>query len=185
MATGLSPFRTVAAATRGAAALLGLTSPAERWVSGLADSPIDAVRRATAHRRGHRRVRQVLARWTQAAGAPVRREVDLPPLCSRRSGRWCGAPPRPRWRRRLSSSSWAWVASLAEQVTSTTSRWWLDSVTSMAVTMPPAVAMEMATAVATAPTNAWSGAVYSRRVIEQRWSGGGRASGGLVAAGRR
>ena len=45
--------------------------------------------------------------------------------------------------------------SLAEQVTSTTSRSWLDSATSMAVTIPPAAEM----AVATAPTIPWSGAV--------------------------
>ena len=45
--------------------------------------------------------------------------------------------------------------SLAEQVTSRTSRSWLDSATSIAVTTPPAWAM----AVATAPTIPWSGAV--------------------------
>ena len=49
----------------------------------------------------------------------------------------------------------AWSESLAEQVTSTTSRSWLDSATSIAVTTPPACAI----AVATAPTIPWSGAV--------------------------
>src|SRR3954462_11871415 len=44
--------------------------PATRWISGLGDSRIDAVRRAPAHRRGHRRDRQVPARWARVAGAP-------------------------------------------------------------------------------------------------------------------
>ena len=53
-------------------------------------------------------------------------------------------------------------ASDAEHVTSTTSRSWRDSVTSIAVTTPPDAAIW----VATAPTTPWSGAVYSRMVIE-------------------
>src|SRR4051812_4190588 len=61
-----------------------------------------------------------------------------------------------------SSSSLACSASLAEQVTSTTSRSWLESATSIAVTMPPACAI----AVATAPTTPWSGAVCRRIVME-------------------
>src|SRR3954462_9539918 len=60
------------------------------------------------------------------------------------------------------TTSSAWSASAAEQVTSTTSRSWLESATSIAVTMPPAVAI----AVATAPTTPWSGAVCSRIVME-------------------
>jgi hypothetical protein len=60
------------------------------------------------------------------------------------------------------STSLAWPASAAEQVTSSTSRWWLDSATSIAVTMPP----EAAIAVATWPTTAWSGRVCSRIVME-------------------
>ena len=55
-----------------------------------------------------------------------------------------------------------WSASDAEQVTSTTSRSWLESATSIAVTIPPSAAI----AVATAPTTPWSGAVCSRMVIE-------------------
>ena len=47
-------------------------------------------------------------------------------------------------------------------MTSSTSRWWLDSATSIAVTIPPAWAI----AVATCPTTAWSGAVCRRIVIE-------------------
>src|SRR3954451_11099585 len=61
-----------------------------------------------------------------------------------------------------SSSSWEWSASLAEHVTSSTSRSRVESTTSIAVTTPPADAM----AVATAPTTPWSGAVCSRMVIE-------------------
>ena len=47
-------------------------------------------------------------------------------------------------------------------MTSSTSRSWLDSATSIAVTIPPAWAI----AVATWPTTAWSGAVCRRIVIE-------------------
>src|SRR6187200_1521918 len=65
------------------------------------------------------------------------------------------------WRTASTRTS-AWSASAAEQVTSTTSRSWLESATSIAVTMPPADAI----AVATAPTTPWSGAVCSRIVIE-------------------
>ena len=61
-----------------------------------------------------------------------------------------------------STRSSAWSASEAEQVTSTTRRSWLESATSIAVTMPPAEAM----AVATAPTIPWSGRVCSRIVME-------------------
>src|SRR5262245_8190571 len=61
-----------------------------------------------------------------------------------------------------STSTSAWSASAAEQVTSTTRRSWLESATSIAVTMPPAVAI----AVATAPTTPWSGTVCSRMVME-------------------
>ena len=46
-------------------------------------------------------------------------------------------------------------ASDALQVTSTTSRSWLESATSIAVTIPPSRAI----AVATVPTTPWSGAV--------------------------
>src|SRR3954471_3953606 len=60
------------------------------------------------------------------------------------------------------SRSCEWSASLAEQVTSRTSRSRVESTTSIAVTTPPADAM----AVATAPTTPWSGAVCSRMVIE-------------------
>src|SRR3954452_20241889 len=56
----------------------------------------------------------------------------------------------------------AWSASAAEQVTSTTRRSWLESATSIAVTIPPALAI----AVATAPTTPWSGAVWRRIVME-------------------
>src|SRR4051812_15372161 len=68
----------------------------------------------------------------------------------------------PSTSRTASTSTSAWSASAAEQVTSTTRRSWLESATSMAVTMPPAVAI----AVATAPTTPWSGAVWRRIVIE-------------------
>ena len=61
-----------------------------------------------------------------------------------------------------SSSSWEWSASLAEQVTSRTSRSRVESTTSIAVTTPPAAEI----AVATAPTIPWSGAVCRRMVIE-------------------
>ena len=54
------------------------------------------------------------------------------------------------------------VASAALHVTSTTSRSWLESATSIAVTIPPSRAI----AVATLPTTPWSGAVCSRMVIE-------------------
>jgi hypothetical protein len=60
------------------------------------------------------------------------------------------------------TSSREWSASAAEQVTSTTSRSWRDSVTSIAVTTPPPLAID----VATVPTTWWSGAVYNRMVIE-------------------
>src|SRR4051794_11228595 len=60
------------------------------------------------------------------------------------------------------TTSSAWSASAAEHVTSTTRRSWLESATSIAVTIPPAAA----TAVATAPTTPWSGAVWRRMVIE-------------------
>src|SRR5215210_7949880 len=53
-------------------------------------------------------------------------------------------------------------ASAALHVTSTTRRSWLESATSIAVTMPPSRAI----AVATIPTTPWSGAVWRRIVIE-------------------
>ncbi len=55
-----------------------------------------------------------------------------------------------------------WSASAALHVTSTTSRSWLESATSIAVTIPPSRAI----AVATLPTTPWSGAVCRRMVIE-------------------
>src|SRR3954451_22617331 len=68
----------------------------------------------------------------------------------------------PSRRSTAATTSSAWSASAAEQVTSTTRRSWLESGPSIAVTMPPAAAI----AVATAPTTPWSGAVWRRIVIE-------------------
>jgi hypothetical protein len=62
----------------------------------------------------------------------------------------------------LSTTDWLCSESWAEQVTSTTSRSWRDSAMSIAVTMPPACAM----VVATVPITPGSGSVYSRMVIE-------------------
>src|SRR3954447_10873756 len=86
----------------------------------------------------------------------------LPPMCRRkvRSLTLYTAAPSPA--PAACSSSWEWSASLAEHVTSRTSRSRVESTTSIAVTTPPAEAM----AGATAPTTPWSGAVCSRMVIE-------------------
>ena len=72
----------------------------------------------------------------------------LPPMWSRKVRSltlWTSTPST--WLTASTSTS-EWSASAAEQVTSTTRRSWLESATSMAVTMPPADAI----AVATAPT---------------------------------
>ena len=86
----------------------------------------------------------------------------LPPRCSRKVRSLTLCTVTPPTASTAATRSWEWSASEAEQVTSTTSRSWRDSVTSIAVTTPPLVAI----AVATAPTTPWSGAVYNRMVIE-------------------
>src|SRR3954447_10803873 len=86
----------------------------------------------------------------------------LPPMWSRKVRSLTLCTSTPSTCRTASTITSAWSASAAEQVTSTTSRSWLESATSMAVTMPPAEAI----AVATAPTTPWPGAVCSRIVIE-------------------
>jgi hypothetical protein len=63
----------------------------------------------------------------------------------------------------IAATSWSvCVASMPEQVRSTTSRSCRESATSIAVTIPPC----SATTVATCPTSAWSGVVCRRTVIE-------------------
>ena len=86
----------------------------------------------------------------------------LPPMCSRkvRSETLCTVDALDRLD--LVDDLVACSESLAEQVTSTTSRSWRDSAMSIAVTMPPACAI----VVATVPITPGSGAVYSRMVIE-------------------
>ncbi len=79
----------------------------------------------------------------------------LPPMCSRNVRSLVLCTSTPSTPSTADTSCSAWSESLAEQVTSTTSRSWLDSATSIAVTMPPACEI----AVATAPTIPWSGAV--------------------------
>ena len=86
----------------------------------------------------------------------------LPPMWSRKVRSltlWTSTPST--WSAAATSCS-AWSASLAEQVTSRTSRSCRDSATSIAVTIPPTWEI----AVATDPTIPWSGAVCSRMVIE-------------------
>ena len=72
----------------------------------------------------------------------------LPPMCRRNVRSLVLCTSTPSTASTAATSSSACVESLAEQVTSTTSRSWLDSATSMAVTMPPTPEI----AVATAPT---------------------------------
>jgi hypothetical protein len=86
----------------------------------------------------------------------------LPPMWSRKVRSLTLCTSTPPTASAASTSRSAWSESEAEQVTSTTNRSWLDSATSMAVTIPPASAMT----VATCPTMPWSRAVCSRMVIE-------------------
>ena len=86
----------------------------------------------------------------------------LPPMWSRKVRSLTLWTVTPSTSSTASTTLSAWSESAAEQVTSTTSRSWLDSATSIAVTMPPCSEI----AVATCPTTPWSGAVCSRIVIE-------------------
>ncbi len=79
----------------------------------------------------------------------------LPPMCSRnvRSETLCTVTPSID--STLATTAWLCSESCAEQVTSTTSRSWRDSAMSMAVTIPPAFAI----VVATVPITPGSGSV--------------------------